>query len=82
MELELASLAARVVQCGFDVRPIEVRGPPHQAVYVVALLKQQFRQVGAVLPGNSGNQRDLFLAGCEMNIDHIEEISSDVHFLG
>ena len=44
--------------------PIELlgRGAPHHAVDLVALVEQQLRQVGAVLPGDARDQRGAAIA--------------------
>ena len=43
-----------------DALGVERRGPPLQPVHLIALLEQQFAQVGAVLPRNPGNECYFF----------------------
>ena len=46
---------ARVV----DARAVQLRRAPRDAVHLVALLEQELRQIGAVLPRDSRDQRNL-----------------------
>jgi len=43
---------------------VEQRGAAFYAVHLVALGQQEFGQVGPVLPGNAGDERDAL--GCHM----------------
>jgi len=59
--VQLVDLAVRerAVARGVDARAVEQRGAARHAVHLVALLQQELGQVGAVLPGDAGDQRDL-----------------------
>jgi hypothetical protein len=46
----------RVLVDVIDAFGVEGRGPALDAVHGVALFQQEFRQVGAVLAGDAGNQ--------------------------
>jgi hypothetical protein len=39
-----------------DALGVEQRGAALDAVHLVALLQQEFRQIGAVLPGDAGDE--------------------------
>lgn len=60
--MELHSGLVSVVGVDVDVVDplrIEVRGPPDQPVNLVPFVEQEFRQVGPVLTGYAGDQRNL-----------------------
>ena len=49
----------RLVEEMIDAVGIEQRRPPLDAVDRVALAQQELGEIGAVLPGNAGDQRDF-----------------------
>ena len=42
-----------------DARSQQIASAPHDAVHRVPLFQKQFAQIGAVLTGDPGNQRDF-----------------------
>ena len=48
--------AARIDIKVADTRGVEAAGPAHDAVDLISLVEQEFRQIGAVLAGNPRNQ--------------------------
>ena len=56
---EPGRVLVRVAVQMIDPAGVERRGAPLDPVHHVALLEQQRRQIGAVLPGHPGDQRDL-----------------------
>ena len=67
MQFQLYVFFVRIlIQMVYPIR-IEGRSPTLDAVDAVALGQEQFRQIGPVLPGNTGNQRclgQIFLHTC------------------
>ncbi len=56
MEGELFARDVGIVIEMVDAVGVEQTRPPHQAVHLIALLQQEFAQIGAVLAGDAGNQ--------------------------
>jgi hypothetical protein len=52
-------LAVRVDIKVVDALSIDQRGPALHAMHDIALLQQQFREIGAILAGHAGDQRDF-----------------------
>merc|ERR1712000_171833 len=58
VEDEDLSLFPRSLAQRLDTLSIELRGPPHHPMDLVAFREQQFRQVGSILSGDAGDQCD------------------------
>ena len=56
---EPAILFVRILIEMIDAVGVEERSAPLDAMHLVALVEKEFRKIGAVLPGNSGNQSSL-----------------------
>ena len=59
VEKEAASIQLLIPPKMLDARPQQITSAPHDAVHRVSFFQKQFAQIGAVLTGDPGNQRDF-----------------------
>jgi hypothetical protein len=57
MHDEMATTMVRVLIEMIDARGIKKRGTPLDAVHFIALRKQKFGKIRAILPSDTGNKR-------------------------
>jgi len=59
VEKEAASIQLLIPPKMLDARSQQIASAPHDAVHRVPLFQKQLAQIGAVLTGDPGNQRDF-----------------------
>ena len=59
MEKEAATINFLIAPKMLDARSQQIAGAPHNAVHRVPLFQKKLAQIGAVLTGDPGNQRDF-----------------------
>ena len=59
MEKEAASIQLLIPPKMLDARSQQIASAPHDAVHHVPLFQKQLAQIGAILTGDPGNQRDF-----------------------
>jgi hypothetical protein len=62
VQYETATKLVRLLVEVIDAVGVEQRGAPLDTVHFIALAKQEFRQISAILPGNACNQSDFPIA--------------------
>ena len=68
VQVQANATVMRILVEMIDAIGIERGGPAFDAVNLVALLQQQLRQVGAVLAGDTGDQRSLHVTQSGLSI--------------
>jgi hypothetical protein len=59
MQRERAVALRAGIEQMLDAGGVAARGAAHEAMYAVVLRQQQLGEIGAVLSGDAGNERDL-----------------------
>jgi hypothetical protein len=59
VEKEAAFIQLCIAPKMLDARSQQIASAPHDAMHRVPLFQKQFAQIGAVLTGDPGNQRDF-----------------------